>query len=289
MPLPNKPQQTGEHFPTDHSDLASQAKLPLISIITITFNNATGLEATIKSVLAQAYPALEHIVIDGGSTDGTLAVIKKYQKHFAYWISEPDQGIYDAINKGIAQAHGALLNILNSGDCYTPSILETVAQQYQDHPFKIALCDYIWVSPGQQWHISANPDILKTGDAVCHQALFYQSQLHQDFGKYDLNYPLAADYHFVRRVYEEYEFLSIKKSACYYQLGGISDRAFMDYADQVRQICHQLDDPFWKVEWRYWLKYLKFFARRLLQQWHLTSLLFFYRRYKYSNRSTPSD
>ena len=292
MPLPNKPDRTGENALPDHSPSSSSpplSKLPLISTITITFNTAEALEATIKSVLEQSYPFLEHIVIDGGSTDGTEEVLSKYQKHLAYWVSEPDQGIYDAINKGIDQAHGALINVLNGGDCYVPSILATVGRQYQDRPFEIALCDYVWVYPDRQLHISPNSAMLKKGYSVCHQAIFYQRQLHEDFGKYDLNYPLAADYHFVRRVHEEHEIFRIKKNACYYYLGGISDRAFMDYADEVRQVCHRLHDPFWRVEGTYWMKYVKYVIRRLLQQLHLESLLFFYRRYKYTNRSTAID
>ncbi|MBF0280279.1 MAG: glycosyltransferase [SAR324 cluster bacterium] len=273
----------------DEVTISSPSDLPLISVITINFNNASALEATLVSVQKQSYPALEHIVIDGGSNDGSLEIIEKYQEDLAYWISEPDQGIYDAINKGIDQSHGELLNILNSGDCYTESILGTVAVHYQKHAFEIALCDYIWVYPDRQLRISANPGMLKKGSAVCHQALFYQRHLHQSLGKYDLRYPLAADYHFVRRVYEKHEFLKISESACYYQLGGVSENNFLQYADEVRQISHSLHDPFWEVERTYWFKFFKFYLRRAIVKLHLTPLLFVYRRLKYSNQFTSPE
>lgn len=88
----------------------------LLSIITINYNNAEGLERTIKSVQEQTYPDIEHIIIDGGSKDGAVEIIKKYESKIAYWVSEPDNGIYNAMNKGVVQAHGDYCLFLNSGD-----------------------------------------------------------------------------------------------------------------------------------------------------------------------------
>lgn len=256
---------------------------PLISIITINFNAADALEKTIESVLAQSYTNIEYIVIDGGSTDASRQVIAQYKSKLKYWISEADHGIYDAINKGLVQAQGDLVNILNSGDCYAPNILETVSMHYQNHGFQIALCDYFWVYPNRQLRISRNPQILKKGDAVCHQAVFYQRRLHEEFGNYNLSYPLAADYHFIRRVYDQYGMDYIPKAACFYSLGGVSEIAFMDYANEIRQICYNLKDPFWRIEWSYWSKYIKFLIRYTLKQLRLESLLFVYRRFKHPN------
>ena len=88
------------------------------SIITINYNNRDGLEKTILSVINQTCQDFEYIIIDGGSTDGSVDVIKKYAYRIDYWVSEPDKGIYNAMNKGILQAHGEYLNFMNSGDCF---------------------------------------------------------------------------------------------------------------------------------------------------------------------------
>lgn len=98
-----------------------------LSIITVNYNNCDGLQKTIDSVICQKWRDFEWIIIDGGSTDGSKALIEEYQDHFAYWCSEPDRGIYNAMNKGIARARGEYLQFLNSGDVlYSPTCLEEV-------------------------------------------------------------------------------------------------------------------------------------------------------------------
>ena len=99
------------------------------SIITINYNNKDGLKKTIDSVVNQSYRDFEYIVIDGGSTDGSVEIIKEYADRIDYWVSEPDKGIYNAMNKGILQAHGEYLNFMNSGDCfYNNQTLKEVSQ-----------------------------------------------------------------------------------------------------------------------------------------------------------------
>jgi len=107
---------------------------PKISIVTPSYNQGQYLEKTFQSVLGQSYPNLEYIIIDGGSTDNSVEIIKKYEKHLAYWVSEKDRGQSHAINKGFAHATGDLFCWLNSDDCYTPGALKTVAEVYRDNP-----------------------------------------------------------------------------------------------------------------------------------------------------------
>lgn len=92
--------------------------IPIISVITVCYNAAASLEETMLSVLNQTYDKVEYIVIDGGSKDGTLDIIKKYANRLAYWTSEPDKGIYDAMNKGISKATGNWVNFMNAGDLF---------------------------------------------------------------------------------------------------------------------------------------------------------------------------
>lgn len=108
--------------------------LPKISIVTPSFNQAEFLEATIDSILSQNYPNLEHIIIDGGSTDGSVEIIKRYESHLHFWCSEPDKGQYDAINKGFAHSTGEIMAWLNSDDMYCPWTLKTVASIMSDLP-----------------------------------------------------------------------------------------------------------------------------------------------------------
>ncbi|MDB6029267.1 MAG: hypothetical protein JWM68_5490 [Verrucomicrobiales bacterium] len=102
--------------------------LPSISIVTPSFNQAPFLAETIESVLGQNYPNLEYVIIDGGSTDGSVEIIRKYEKHLAYWVSEPDRGQYDAINKGFARTKGDIMAWINSDDKHTPWTLRVASE-----------------------------------------------------------------------------------------------------------------------------------------------------------------
>jgi glycosyltransferase involved in cell wall biosynthesis len=107
---------------------------PRISIVTPSYNQGKFIEETIRSVLLQGYPNLEYMIVDGGSTDNSLEIIKKYEKYLSYWVSEPDKGPTDAINKGWQRATGEIIAYLNSDDAYFPGALATVAEAFQQNP-----------------------------------------------------------------------------------------------------------------------------------------------------------
>lgn len=118
-----------------HSQVTPEVSpLPLVSIITPSYNQATFLEETICSVLAQDYPHLEYLIVDGGSTDGSVEIIQRHANRLAWWVSEPDSGQTEAINKGLAKARGEIFAWLNSDDTYLPRAVTEAVAFLQDHP-----------------------------------------------------------------------------------------------------------------------------------------------------------
>src|SRR5262245_11082041 len=113
---------------------------PKISIVTPSFNQGEFLEETILSVLHQRYEPLEYIVVDGGSTDNSVAILKKYEKHLAYWLSEQDQGQTNALNKGLARTSGEIIGFINSDDGYLPGAFDAVIRYFEAHPQCEWLC-----------------------------------------------------------------------------------------------------------------------------------------------------
>jgi len=125
--------------------------LPNITIITVSYNAVKTIEDTILSVINQTYPNIEYIIIDGGSTDGTLDIIKKYQDKITYWVSEPDKGIYDAMNKGTLKATGVWLNFMNAGDTfYDHQVLEKVFKDKDWSNTDVIYGDVVYVYPNKE-------------------------------------------------------------------------------------------------------------------------------------------
>ena len=162
------------------SHLSSTTFLPLITVITVVYNGAKYLEDTIKSVINQTYPNVEYIIIDGGSKDGTIDIIKKYEDYIDYWVSEPDKGIYDAMNKGIDLATGQWINFMNAGDrFYDKNVLKVI---YEDLKKNNIDADFIYSDTMIDGVNFCKCDISK--NRIIHQSLIYKRDLHNNIGLY---------------------------------------------------------------------------------------------------------
>lgn len=175
---------------------------PIISIITVTYNAAKVLEATIQSIIKQTFTHYEYIIIDGGSTDGTVDIIRKYANHISYWVSEPDKGLYDAMNKGMQAAHGEYIWFMNAGDeiydQHTLAHLFASAQQDADIYYGDAL---FFTQTGEVTGLRSevtphklpntlNWKSLQHGMVVCHQSFIARKTIAP---LYDLSHPYCAD------------------------------------------------------------------------------------------------
>jgi glycosyltransferase involved in cell wall biosynthesis len=179
----------------------TKERQPLVTIITVVYNRADGIESTIKSVLALNYPNREYIVVDGGSTDGTVDIIKKYDDQLDYFVSERDNGIYDAMNKAIDLATGKWINFMNCGDRFaSPDAL----QFFPDAPdadvlYGNAVIEYPTFK--KQWRNFPVEDIWK-GMPFCHQAVFVRTSLMKE-RKFDTKYKISADFDFFYALFRD--------------------------------------------------------------------------------------
>ncbi|HUI88911.1 MAG TPA: glycosyltransferase family 2 protein [Anaerolineales bacterium] len=175
--------------------------LPLVSVVTPSFNQARFLEATIQSVLSQNYPRLEYIIVDGGSADGSVDIIKKYLGRLAWWTSEADQGQTDAINKGFAHAKGDILAWINSDDTYEPGAVSSAVDFLRDHPeVGLVYGDANYINEDSRMigrFPAAQTDLARLRRGYVHipqQAAFFRSALWREVGPLDPSFYFAMDY-----------------------------------------------------------------------------------------------
>ena len=164
---------------------------PLISIITVSFNAVKTIEQTILSVVNQTYPNIEYVIIDGGSTDGTVDIIKKYEDKIAYWVSKPDKGIYDAMNKGIEKAKGDYLFFLGADDTLFDDILCKVSVFLKKRD--IVYGNIYLTYKKKVYNGKFNSFRLIFGN-IPHQGIFYNKRIFKKY-RYDLTYKYLADYY----------------------------------------------------------------------------------------------
>lgn len=206
----------------------------LVTVVTVCFNAATAIGRTLESVVAQTYPRIEYLIIDGGSSDGTLGVVSEYEPRFGgslHWSSEPDSGIYDAMNKGARLAKGEYLAFVNAGDRFEPDAIERLVAAATASHSDIAYggmyqhggslgdrSEYRAPQP-----MSLNP--LMRAMPACHEAMLFRRDLHERVGYYSLDFDVAADYEFVLRCLAAgAKTVAVDAPIVHYELGGTSDQ-----------------------------------------------------------------
>jgi len=181
-----------------------------ISMVTVCFNSAATIQDTLKSVALQSHPPLEHILVDGGSTDRTLSIIRQWKEHAVRLICGPDQGIFDAMNKGIMLAEGDVIGILNSDDVfYGNNVLKRVAERMQDTSVDACYGDLIYVRNHDHHKIvrywKSGPfqkGLFSRGWVPPHPTFFVRRRIYEQYGLFDLDYSLAADFELMARFLE---------------------------------------------------------------------------------------
>lgn len=186
-----------------------QGEKPLISLITVVYNGVATIEHAIRSVIEQNYDNIEYIVIDGGSTDGTVDILRHYDVHLDYWRSEPDDGIYDAMNKGIALASGDVVGFLNADDLFAnETVLEQVAAAFRDATLDACFADMVYVSRDNRkvrryWKSRPfSPGDFAAGWCPAHPTFYVRKSVLDRYGSFDKSFKLAADVELMMRLLE---------------------------------------------------------------------------------------
>lgn len=221
-----------------------------VSLITVTYNAVQHLRHCLESVLGQDYPALEYIVVDGGSTDGSLPLIRSYGEAIARVISEPDEGIYDAMNKGIGLATGDIIGLLNADDFYAhEGVISRVVAAFQANPTDTVFGDLVYVEeddldkvvryyPGRGFHHRK----MRRGIMPPHPTFFARRGMYEQYGYFDQHYRICADFDLMLRWFHHHEvsYQHIPEVLVKMRTGGASTQGLRSTRMINREILHSL-------------------------------------------------
>ncbi|MDF2858832.1 MAG: group 1 glycosyl transferase [Neobacillus sp.] len=233
---------------------SSSINKPLVSIITVVFNRVDKLERALKAVLNQTYDNIEYIVIDGGSTDGTLDIIKRYENAIDYYVSEPDSGIYNAMNKGLELATGEFIGILNSDDWFGPEAVELSINKLQEtnSDYSSAISTYMnadgvagFVFTPRYFSNVALFSLQPCG----HGTMFISAKCINAVGNYDENYQIVSDFKLqMQLIQHQFRNCVIPKTIHYFETDGISTRRLEQTIEELIKLLQELDNRLSKSE-----------------------------------------
>ena len=215
----------------------------IFSVITINYNNRLGLKQTIESVICQSNKDFEFIIIDGGSTDGSVDIIKEYSNSITYWVSEKDYGIYYAMNKGVAQAHGNYCIFMNSGDCFhSPDILDAFKEYEEDIICGKIIKGNTTIPCGHNKSSITLVDLMR--GSLPHQAMFIRKELMVKY-PYDENYKILSDWKFCIQtlIFDNCSFRNSDIIVADYDISGISSNSNGQLPIEREQILKEMFPP----------------------------------------------
>ena len=223
-----------------------------LSIITVCFNAGSTIEDAINSVASQSYPDIEYIIVDGGANDGTQDLVKKHADLVTQFISEPDNGIYDAYNKGISLASGDVIGFINADDFFADDhVLEDVAKRFSDPSVDVVFGDLCYVKQDdtdkivRYWKTSEyEPGKFEQGWCPPHPTFYVRNKVYKrPEGKYDTEFKLAADLEMISRclVVDKYKSSYIPRVLVKMRLGGATNQSLSNILKQNREIIRALN------------------------------------------------
>jgi glycosyltransferase involved in cell wall biosynthesis len=246
---------------------------PLISIITVVFNGVAYLETAIKSVLYQDYPNIEYLVIDGHSNDGTLNLIKDYNDSIDYWVTEPDEGIYDAMNKGIRLANGDVIGFLNSDDVLHPGVISRIVACMGENPSEKYTCGSIDLIDLDGAIFGRSAPFAPCKRAVrryiempCpHLSVYVGRKVYQEVGLFDTTFKLRADYDLLLRFLEHgAECVELPFSIGGFRSSGRS--ASSKVLHETKRVLRKNNVDFWMVEFVFLRLFLRYYIFKMMSK-----------------------
>lgn len=244
---------------------------PTISVITVCYNAVDCIEKTILSVISQTYYNIEYIIIDGSSTDGTVDIIKKYADNITYWVSEPDKGIYDAMNKGMTKVTGGYINFMNAGDYFinnnvVADIVTSINKVYTD----VVFGNVVNLIDGIYYEIKAFPfyayPFVKHCMGFNHQCCFVKTGMAKRY-PFDTKYRLAADYNMIMTIFRNKgTFTHVNMPVACYDTTGISRQKWFQHDKEIFSI----ERPnaqfanYFEVRKRAAIRYIKRFLKSII-------------------------
>lgn len=256
-------------------------KEPLVSIVTAVLNGEAHLARSIESVRDQNYPHVEHVIVDGGSLDGTLEIVQRYENALARQISEPDEGIYDAMNKGIRMARGEIVGLLNADDFYPhPEVISEVVQTFKRTGVDAVFADLIIVDRDNPERIvryydssGFHPSCFAQGWMPPHPTFFVLRKHYESLGLYRTDYNIAADYELLTRFLARHKlsYARIPKVLVHMRTGGVSSRNIKSNWILNREIvraCREngIQTNMLRLLCKYPRKFLEYFRRPRLEE-----------------------